>query len=177
MNLIAWAIPGAAFLIAIVMLARQARREVSHCLVGATAGSERFRRGAAVDAPPMEAGPECQPRWDVVQVSERSVSSTSEERNQDEAARDEFARLCRQFRIREVSVVPASRQTPGQAEPNLEVLVDFEPQARVDYPVFFRLRNELFMLLGRQVNLVCKNSVERHGRREDLEHAQVLYAA
>ena len=72
---------------------------------------------------------------------------------------------------------PSPRHSCVHDQANLEILVDFEARARVDYTAYFRLRQDLFKLAGRQVDLICKNTASLRGAGQDLARAQVLYAA
>ena len=97
--------------------------------------------------------------------------------DRDPFTRTDLARLCREYHIRAISLLPSPRHSCVHDQANLEILVDFEARARVDYTAYFRLRQDLFKLAGRQVDLICKNTASLRGAGQDLARAQVLYAA
>lgn len=167
-NLILWAIPAGAFLMVFVLLVRKAHR-TSSSFATVEAGHEKGLSGAAAAWKPQASLPECETPWFASQLAECGDAPAKPTRN-------EFGRLCREFAIREVSVLPSGRHACGRAEANLEVLIEFDPKAKVDYLGFFRLRQELSVLLGRQVDIVCKGDAERRSRRR-VAQAQLLYAA
>ena len=176
MSLILWAVPIAAFLMALVRLARQFHCSRSNRLIREQALMAKFSIAASTEAPAL-ASPEPEVPELPGPVSGPSSSSEAAERDFGPLSRENLQRLCYKFRIRKISLLPSTSQDGAHAEANLQILVEFEPHARMNYPVFFRLRNELFVILGRRVDLVCRNSAEREGQREAFAQAQVLYAA
>ncbi len=87
-----------------------------------------------------------------------------------------LSQVCRKFQVRELSIIGA-RPSPAGDEKEIELLVEFEPDAKVDYPAFLRLQADLCALAGRTVCLVHKRADRPVAPRETGPEAQVLYAA
>jgi predicted nucleotidyltransferase len=106
-----------------------------------------------------------------------SRDTQAPEQGFDPLSRENLARLCGKFRIREISLLPFTCDAGARAGARLRVLVEFERRARTDYQVFVHLSSDLFAMLGRRVDLVCKNSTELVRQQEAFAQARVLYAA
>src|ERR1700675_4953265 len=52
---------------------------------------------------------------------------------------ENVSQVCRKFQVRDLSLIGARPSRAGD-EKNIELLVEFEPDARVDYPAFLRLQ-------------------------------------
>ncbi len=174
LNLILWAIPAVAFLMVFVVLSWQFRRTVSNNLERTAAA---VSGAPAAGAPLPAASPARHAEELPGHVSRWSDSPAAAVQDHDPLSRENLARICGKFGIREVSVLPSAGHARGRVKTNLGILVEFENDARVNYSVVFRLRQELVMVLGRQVDLVCKNNAERAGGGEVLARARVIYAA
>jgi predicted nucleotidyltransferase len=109
------------------------------------------------------------PRWGARPAEKKPVF--------DPLSRENLARICSRFGVRTISIVPSIRRPRGQAEENVEFLVEFETGANLDYAVVSELRQELFGIAGRQVDLVCRNTAEEAAQEGMFERARVLYAA
>jgi uncharacterized protein len=59
----------------------------------------------------------------------------------------------------------------------VDILVDFEPDARIGLIKFASLSNELESLVGRRVDLVTKAGLKPRVRSEVLGEAQLVYPA
>jgi hypothetical protein len=59
----------------------------------------------------------------------------------------------------------------------VDVLVDFEPDARIGLVKFASLSEELESLVGRKVDLVTKTGLKQRVRSEILGEAQLVYSA
>jgi predicted nucleotidyltransferase len=84
--------------------------------------------------------------------------------------------VCRKFRVRNLSLLGAKPSRAGDEE-EIELLVEFEPDARVDYPAFLRLQADLCALAGRTVCLVHVRADRPVASRVTRPEARVLYAA
>jgi len=60
---------------------------------------------------------------------------------------------------------------------DIDMLVEFEPDARVGFMTLARMRRELSELLGRTVDLVPESGLKPLIRDDVLDSAKVLYAA
>jgi predicted nucleotidyltransferase len=175
-NLVLWAVPVIAFLMALERLTRRIHFNVSKRLVREAALRTKFAIAASAEAPGFTSL-EREALGLPGSVPGTSGSVGAAKRGDEPLSRESLGQLCRKFQIREVSILPATRPNSGLREPNLQILVEFEPQTKVDYPLFFRLRQELFVMLDRRVELVCKNTAKLEGQQEAFAQAKVLYAA
>ena len=66
----------------------------------------------------------------------------------------------------------------GEAGPasDIDLLYELKPGARLGFS-FFDLEDELARILGRPVDLVARDSINRHIREQVLQNAQPFYAA
>ena len=87
-----------------------------------------------------------------------------------------LSQVCRKFQVRELSLI-GTRPVPAGDEEEIELLVEFEQDAMVDYPAFLRLQAELCELAGRTVCLVHKRTNGPVASQVTRPEAQVLYAA
>ena len=63
------------------------------------------------------------------------------------------------------------------ADSDVDLLVSFEPEARVSFLTLARMQRELETLLGHSVDLVPKDGLKPLIRDQVLATARVLYAA
>ena len=166
MNLIVWAVPAVVILLAFVTLARRLPWMESN------RGPVRVARFAGAVA-----SRQAQAAQFRVPAFSWSESAAAAKQGFDPLSRENLARLCGKFRIREISLLPSTRHAGVSAAANLRILVEFEPRARTDYQVFIRLTSDLFAILGRRVDVVSKNSAELEPQQEAFAQARVLYAA
>jgi uncharacterized protein len=89
--------------------------------------------------------------------------------------------LCEKWRIRRFELFGSVlRQDFGQ-ESDVDVLVEFDPEAQVSLFEFYDVEQELTTLFGRRVDLVERRAVEKSRneirRSQILGDATLLYAA
>jgi predicted nucleotidyltransferase len=89
---------------------------------------------------------------------------------------ENVSQVCRKFQVRDLSLIGARPSRAGD-EKDIELLVEFEPDARVDYPAFLRLQADLCALAGRTVCLVHKRADGPVASSATGPEARVLYAA
>ncbi len=87
-----------------------------------------------------------------------------------------LADLCRRFRVRRLAVFGSALRAELRPESDLDILVEFEPEARVGLR-FITLQTELSSLLGRRVDLLTAGFLSPHLRPRVLEEAVPLYEA
>jgi predicted nucleotidyltransferase len=92
----------------------------------------------------------------------------------DEAA---LAALCRRYRVRELAVFGSAARGDMGPDSDIDLLVEFLPDAEVDLVDHAGLMLDLAHLLGRKVDLVSKNGLKPLIRASVLEEARLLYAA
>lgn len=89
---------------------------------------------------------------------------------------DELAAICRRYQVRELAVFGSALRDDFNEDSDIDLLVEFEPEARFGLFTFFALRDELSRLLGRPVDLGQKNSLEPTIRDSVLMTLQEVYA-
>ena len=85
--------------------------------------------------------------------------------------------LCRQYGVRELSLFGSAVRDEMRPESDVDLLVEFLPEAQVDLVGYAGLMLDLSRLLGRKVDLVSKNGLKPPIRTAVLEEARLLYAA
>lgn len=92
-------------------------------------------------------------------------------------AETRLARICRTHRVRRVSLFGS--QLKGTAEPDSDVdlLVEFEPDAHPTLLDLAQLEAELSQALGKQVDVRTPEDLSRFFRGEVLRTAEVQYVA
>ncbi|MCP4289234.1 MAG: nucleotidyltransferase, partial [Gammaproteobacteria bacterium] len=60
---------------------------------------------------------------------------------------------------------------------DVDVLVEFEPEARIGFLKFFEIENELEAIIGRKIDLVTPEGLKPLIRDDILTQAEVIYAA
>ena len=90
---------------------------------------------------------------------------------------EELARFCRQYQVRELALFGSMLRQEHRPESDVDLLVSFQPSARVTFLTLARMQRELEALLGRPVDLVPKDGLKPVIRAHILATARVLYAA
>ena len=89
---------------------------------------------------------------------------------------ERIAEFCRRHRIRKLSLFGSILRDNFRPESDVDVLVEFEPEARTGL-AFFGMQDELSTMLGRRVDLNTVGFLSKYFRDEVLREAQVLYDA
>jgi uncharacterized protein len=88
-----------------------------------------------------------------------------------------LADLCRRFGVRELSVFGSAARNELRPDSDLDLLVEFQPGARIGIFKFGALTRELQTLAGRPIDLVTKTGLKPWIRDRVLLEARTLYAA
>ena len=88
-----------------------------------------------------------------------------------------LADLCRRYRVRELSVFGSAARGEMRPDSDIDLLVEFLPEAEIDLVDHAGLMLDLSRLLGRKVDLVSKNGLKPLIRASVLDEARPLYAA
>lgn len=94
-----------------------------------------------------------------------------------EAPEAELADICRRFSIKELALFGSAAREQMRPESDLDLLVEFLPDAPVSLLDHFAAQREFSNLLGRKVDLVSKRAVGKRLREEILREAKLIYAA
>jgi predicted nucleotidyltransferase len=89
---------------------------------------------------------------------------------------DRIAAFCRRHRIRRLALFGSALRDDFKEDSDVDVLVEFEPGARVGWS-FFRMQDELSEILGRSVDLNTEGFLSRYFRDAVLAEARDLYVA
>ena len=91
--------------------------------------------------------------------------------------KDEVADFCRRNQIRSLALFGSVLGDAFGPDSDVDVLVEFEPQAQIGFIALGRMRRELAELLGRPVDLVPRDGLKPILREAVLSSAEVVYAA
>ena len=91
--------------------------------------------------------------------------------------RDLLAGFCRRHRIRRLALFGSVLHGDNRPDSDIDLLVEFEPGARVGFVGLATIQLELSKLLGRSVDLRTANELSRYFRDSVLAEAEVQYAS
>ena len=89
---------------------------------------------------------------------------------------DQLADFCRRNHIRWLALFGSVLREDFKPESDVDVLVEFEPGARVTYFTLAEMQDELAALFQRPVDLVLRDGLKRVIRDSVLASTQVIYA-
>ena len=89
----------------------------------------------------------------------------------------QIADFCRQHQIRWLALFGSVLRDDFGPESDIDVLVEFEPQARLGLMAYAGIQNELSELLQRPVDLVTRNGLKPLIKQDVLDSVEVIYAA
>ena len=85
-----------------------------------------------------------------------------------------LADFCARHRVRKLSFFGSFTREDFGPESDIDVLVEFQPEARVGFE-FFEMEREVSEAFGRTVELNTPNSLSRYFREEVLAEAEEAY--
>ena len=88
-----------------------------------------------------------------------------------------LAELCRRYHVRELALFGSILRDDFRDDSDVDMLVEYEPDARVGLYEHFDLQMELERLVGRKVDLISKRGLNVVIRDDVVLSSQVLYAA
>jgi len=88
-----------------------------------------------------------------------------------------IAEICRRYQVKELAVFGSAVRGELRPDSDIDLLVDFLPEARPGLLGLSALTRELSALLGRPVDLGVKPALKPRIRPGILAEAQVIYAA
>jgi predicted nucleotidyltransferase len=92
-----------------------------------------------------------------------------------EVPTEEVAEFCRRNRIRRLALFGSVIRDDFRPDSDIDVLVEFQPDARVGFELF-RMEEELSELLGgREVEINTPRSLSKYFRNEVLREAEIQY--
>lgn len=90
---------------------------------------------------------------------------------------EKLTEFCKRNRVQELALFGSALTPAFKEESDIDLLVTFEPGARVGFLTLTRMQRELEEILGRKVDLVPKGGLKPLIRESVLASARVLYAA
>lgn len=91
--------------------------------------------------------------------------------------KEALADFCRRHQIRRLSLFGSVLRDDFRPDSDVDVLVEFEPEARVSLFDMAGMELELSEMLGRKVDLRTLGDLSRYFRDEVAQEAEVQYAA
>jgi uncharacterized protein len=88
-----------------------------------------------------------------------------------------LADLCRRYQVRELSLFGSASRGDMRPDSDIDLLVEFLPNADIGLVEHAGLMLDLEKLLGRKVDLVSKNGLKPRVRPYVLADARLVYAA
>jgi len=85
--------------------------------------------------------------------------------------------LCEEYHVRELALFGSARTKHFGPKSDIDLLVQFDPDAEIGFLEFAALQRRLADVLGRKVDLVSKDGLKPTIRDEVLSSAEVIYAA
>ena len=93
------------------------------------------------------------------------------------AATQALTDFCKRYQVRELSLFGSAVRGELRPDSDLDILVAFEPEARIGFMTLSRMTRELSELFGRPVDLVPKDGLKPAIRATVLAEAESLFAA
>ena len=88
----------------------------------------------------------------------------------------EVAEICRRYQVKELAVFGSAARGEMRPDSDLDLLVEFLPEAEVSLLQHFAAEREFSELLGRKVDLVSKRALREGLKKEVLSQARLIYA-
>ena len=88
-----------------------------------------------------------------------------------------LADVCRRYQIKELSLFGSTARGEQRQDSDIDLLVEFLPDAQRRLLTHIAAQRELSELLGRQVDLVSKRTLRIEFRDQVLAEAKNIYAA
>jgi predicted nucleotidyltransferase len=89
----------------------------------------------------------------------------------------QLADLCQRFGVTKLALFGSAVRGQMRPDSDIDVMVEFDPAARIGILKFESLAEGLEALVGRKIDLVTKRGLKPWVRPEVLREARVVYAA
>ena len=84
--------------------------------------------------------------------------------------------LCQRYQVQELSIFGSALREDFRTDSDVDLLVEFEPEAQIGFVTLSRMQRELSAILNRSVDLVPKGGLKAKIRESVISSAKVLYA-
>lgn len=92
------------------------------------------------------------------------------------ASKDKIAEFCRRHHIRRLALFGSVLRDDFRPESDIDILVEFEPGARVGFFKLYDLEQELSQIVGGyKVDINTPKSLSKYFRNKVLKEAEALY--
>ena len=85
--------------------------------------------------------------------------------------------FCQRYQVRRLSLFGSVLRDDFRADSDIDILVQFDPDARVSFMTLGKMQRELATLFKRPVDLIPQDGLKPVIREEVLASAQEVYAA
>ncbi len=92
-----------------------------------------------------------------------------------EVSKEEIAEFCRRNKIRRLAIFGSALRDDFTPESDVDVIVWFDPDARVGFFELHDIEHELIAMLHRDVDLNTEKMLSKYFRDRVLAEAEVLY--
>jgi predicted nucleotidyltransferase len=89
---------------------------------------------------------------------------------------EQLAEYCRRNQIAWLAIFGSAVRNELRTDSDVDLLVEFSPDARIGFLALARMQRELAALFGRPVDLALREGLKPIIRQEVLQSARVLYA-
>src|SRR5450759_3174975 len=89
----------------------------------------------------------------------------------------ELVEVCRRYQLKDLSLFGTAGRGEMRPDSDIDLLVEFMPDAKVTLFGHFDAEQELSKLVGKKVDLVSKTALRGRVRNEILAEARSIYAA
>ena len=89
---------------------------------------------------------------------------------------DVFRKLCQKYFVKQLAIFGSRARGDNRPGSDLDLLVDFEPNSKIDLFDFVALKLDLEGLLGVSVDLVEREALKHRVRDSVLADARPIYA-
>jgi len=85
--------------------------------------------------------------------------------------------FCKKYQVLELSVFGSIVKGQFTQSSDIDMLVEFQPNAKIGFMALSRMQRELSEILHNKVDLVPKNGLKQKIKKSVLSEAKILYAA
>jgi hypothetical protein len=89
----------------------------------------------------------------------------------------EIEEVCKRNRVKKLSIFGSALRDELGPESDIDLLVEFDPSARIGFLDLARTARELSEVYGRRVDLVLKSGLKSLIREEVLNESEIVFAA